>query len=334
MSILQEAVKLHDEGASFCLAVVVAKSGSAPQVPGAKGIFLPDGRIVGTIGGGCLEMECRRLGLEALATRKHLIREFQLDDDFGWDDGLICGGRVQVLLLPDPGSYADAFRVATDQTSRGAIVYDLESGHANFIQESESADPIVLKAIAHRREALEERCFVEPSLPPEKLVVFGGGHIGRELCRIGADLGFEVTVIDDRPEFVNETRMMFAHHRICQKPEVYARDFVSDQDTYLCLVTRGHRNDARVIRELIHKDRAYLGMIGSKRKREMVRKGLIEEGVCTDEEFANVLSPMGVDIGAETVEEIAISIAAEWIQVRAAKRGPILARCGQKVKQT
>lgn len=330
MKIFRDAIELHERGEPFCLAIVVAKSGSAPQVPGAKGIFLRDGRIIGTIGGGCLEMECRRLGLEALATKKTIHREFKLDDDFGWDDGLICGGRVQVLLLPDSSRLAGAFAAALERGAKGALKYSAIDGETCFIQENATKDPVVLEAIAKRREIFDNGVFIEPILPSEKLVIFGGGHIGKQLARLGVDLGFEVTVVDDRPEFVAEERLHFVHHRVCQNPESFARSLDTDDHTYLCLVTRGHRNDAKVLRELIGKDRAYLGMIGSKRKREMVRKGMIQEGVCTEEEFAKVRSPMGLDIGAETVEEIAISIAAEWVQIRAQKRGPILARCGQK----
>lgn len=330
MTTLREAIELHERGEPLCLAIVVAKSGSAPQVPGAKGIFLRDGRIIGTIGGGCLEMECRRLGLEALATGKAMLREFKLDDDFGWDDGLICGGRLQILLLPDSSRFAEAFVAASQPGARGALTYRVSDGETLFVQEKEAEDLNVLKAIARRREVYEDGIFIEPILPPERLVIFGGGHIGKQLARLGVELGFEVTVVDDRPEFVSQDRLHFVHQRICESPEAFARSLSTTEDTYLCLVTRGHRNDAKVLRELIHKDRAYLGMIGSKRKREMVRKGMIEEGICAIEEFDQVRSPMGLEIGAETVEEIAVSVAAEWVQIRAQKRGPILARCGQK----
>jgi xanthine dehydrogenase accessory factor len=330
--VLSEAIRLHDSGEAFCLAIVVAKSGSAPQVPGAKGLFLRDGRIIGTIGGGCLEMECRRLGLEALATGRHILREFKLDDDFGWDDGLICGGRVQVLLLPDSTKFVEAFRCASEANANGALEFDLLSGIAQFVNRDEAKSGATQLSIARRREVLDDDLFVEPILPPEKLVIFGGGHIGAQLARHGVQLQFNVTVVDDRPEFVSRERLPYVHNLVCENPEQFANQLHSDDDTYLCLVTRGHRNDAKVLRELIRKDRAYLGMIGSKRKREMVRKTMVDEGICTNEQFERVASPMGIDIGAETVEEIAVSIAAEWIKVRASKRGPILARCRQKAK--
>lgn len=359
MDIIKKALELHENKEEFCLAVLIAKSGSAPQIPGAKGIFLRDGRIFGTIGGGCLEMECRRLGLQALYSGKHLVREFQLDDDFGWDDGLICGGRVQVLLLPKPEMYVAAFRQAL--SSRGCLVYDLKKGGVWF----DSFEEI------ERRPLRKGDLFIEPILPPERLIIFGAGHIGKELSRLGRELGFFVTLVDDRLEFVSEERVPWVQERICESPEEFARkireevigslrfngggvierkqggDDSSDMGeersssykdlsniqpgkTYICIVTRGHRNDSKVLRSLVGLPWAYLGMIGSKRKREMIKKEMVSRGLCSEEEFEKVRSPMGLEIGAEGVMEIVVSIAAELVQVRAEHRGPILARCGQK----
>lgn len=323
-SLLREAIKLHNENVQFCLAVVVGKSGSAPQMPGAMGLFLRDGRIYGTIGGGCLEMEARRHGLEALSTGKSSLHEFKLDDDFGWDDGLICGGRVAVLLIPDSKQFVESFKIA-NQNQEGAIVFDLHSGQTKWVAKKE-ADDEVLNSLKHRRESKTDNKFILPILFQEKLIIFGGGHIGRELTKAGASLGFEVTVIDDRPEFVTEERMPWSTNRICENPEKFANQLVTDDDTYLCLVTRGHRNDAKVLKELILKPRAFLGMIGSKRKREVVKKEMVAEGICTEEQFNLVRCPMGLDIGGETVEEIAVSIVAELVQVRAKRRGPVRAR--------
>jgi len=357
MEILKKALELHEKGEKFCLAVLIAKSGSAPQVPGAKGIFLRDGRIFGTIGGGCLEMECRRLGLQALHSGKHLVREFQLNDDFGWDDGLICGGRVQVLLLPQPEKYVTAFQQAL--SSRGHLVYDLIEGVVTFDSQGEIG----------RRPSRLENAFIEPILPPERLIIFGAGHIGKELSRLGKELGFFVTLVDDREEYVSRERVPWVEERICESPEEFANRVresalkslsstgalekkqgesifnnigtvgalsherplnIQPEETYICIVTRGHRNDSKVLRSLVRLPWAYLGMIGSKRKREMIKKEMISTGVCSEEEFERVRSPMGLEIGAEGVIEIVVSIAAELVQVRAERRGPILVRCGQK----
>lgn len=327
-SLLEQACALHQKGVKFCLAVVVGRSGSAPQVPGAKSVFLRSGEVLGTIGGGCLEAECRRLGLQAMFDGRFLCREFRLDDDFGWDDGLICGGRVRVLLLPSSDELVAALRPAVDQGGTGVIEYDLSRGSVQFLTAAECADDqAALEAMRTRRETLDGERFLEPVMPPERLIIFGAGHVAREVARLGVWLGFRVTVVDDRQDLLTERALPFAHERVCVLPEAYAREMESDNDTFICVVTRGHRNDARVLKEVIHRERAYLGMIGSRRKREVIRKEMVGEGICTDDQFAAVQSPMGLDIGAESVEEIAVSIAAELVRVRAQKRGPLRARC-------
>lgn len=324
--IFARAVELFENGEQCCLAVIVAKSGSAPQVPGAKSIFLRDGRILGTIGGGCLEMEARRLALEALQKGLPLLREFKLDDDFGWDDGLICGGRVQVLLLPDASKYVDSFRSAVETNAKGALIYDLKGGGVEFAIDG----GLVEKSLTTRREIMTDDFFVEPISTPENLYIFGAGHVGQEIGRVAGTLGFDVILIDDRAEFLTEERTPWATNRICESPHMAAARMDFGSEDYVCLVTRGHRNDAKVLREIIRKPAAFIGMIGSRRKREVVKSEMLAEGICSEEEFDRVRSPMGLDIGAESVAEIAVSVAAELVRVRAEKRGPILARCAQK----
>ncbi len=303
MNVLELANEANAHGEKFCLAVIVGKSGSGPQVPGAKSLFFGDGRIVGTIGGGCLEMECRRIALEALATGKHLVREFKLDDDFGWDDGLICGGRVQVLLLP---------QFAGAEGSGDCVIYDLATGSVSL---GDHAD-----ALKRGRPIREGNLFIEPVEVRHRLFVFGAGHVGAKIAEYAERVGFSVCVIDDREELIP------AEGGVVADPESYARDLVTTEGDFTCLVTRGHRNDSKALRHLVSKPNAYLGMIGSRRKREVVRKTMLEEGICTAEQFDRIRSPMGVEIGAETVDEIALSIVAEMVNVRSELRGPV-ARC-------
>ncbi len=323
-NVLREAIALHKNEVQFCLAIVVGKSGSAPQIPGAIGLFLRDGQIKGTIGGGCLEMEARRFGLEAISSGKSSLHEFKLDDDFGWDDGLICGGRVAVLLVPSPEKYLNAFENAIENVE-GALEFDLTTGITRWFEKAD-ADEQIQSSMQTRRETRAENRFILPILLQENLYVFGGGHVGREITKLGAQLNFSVTVIDDRPEFVTKERMPWATNCICENPETYAKNLTTNEHTYLCLATRGHRNDAKVLKELIQKPRAFLGMIGSKRKREVVKREMIAEGICTEQEFDLVRCPMGLDIGSESIEEIAVSILAELVQIRSKIRGPIRAR--------
>lgn len=302
MSVLEIASESLKRGERFCLAVIVGKSGSGPQVPGAKSLFCADGRIVGTIGGGCLEMECRRIALECLATGKPALREFKLDDDFGWDDGLVCGGRVQVLLIPN------------FEGVRGAgncICYDLVTGEVSRIDSAE--------VTKRGRPVREGTLFLEPVDTANRLFVFGAGHVGKKIAEYAAKVDFCVTVIDDREELLPAGGVVAV-------PEAYAADLDVNETDFICLVTRGHRNDSKALRTLVNKPCAYLGMIGSRRKREVVKQAMVREGVCTEGQFDRIASPMGLGIGAETVDEIAISIVAEMVKVRAELRGPV-ARC-------
>jgi xanthine dehydrogenase accessory factor len=259
----------------------------------------------------------------ALESGKTIHREFQLDDDFGWDDGLICGGRVQVLLIPESSRYEEAFRSAAEGRV-GAVVFDVQTGLATW-----QTNGVAQLAIERRRPVLRDGMFAEPFLHAHRLFIFGAGHVGAAIGELAAAVGFDVTVIDDRRELLSGDSTSWAAHRVVADPQRFAVDLETQPDDFVCLVTRGHRNDSKVLRELINKPLAYLGMIGSKRKRIVVQKQLAAEGICAAEEFERVYCPMGIDIGAETVEEIAFSIVAELIQVRAERRGPSLARCSQ-----
>lgn len=303
MNVLEFAAEAHAKGQKFCLAVIVGKSGSGPQVPGAKSLFFADGRIVGTIGGGCLEMECRRIALRSLTTGKHIVREFKLDDDFGWDDGLICGGRVQVLLLP---------QFAGAEGHGNCVIYDLVTGTVSLRDHVE--------ALTRGRPIREGSTFIEPVDVRHRLYVFGAGHVGSKIAEYACKVGFNTTIIDDREEVLPDDGGVLAD------PECYAGELQTSEGDFICLVTRGHRNDSKALRHLASKPSAYLGMIGSRRKREVVKKTMLEEGICTAEQFERISSPMGVDIGAETVDEIALSIVAELVRVRSELRGPV-ARC-------
>lgn len=326
---LNTIVSAHQHNETFALVILIAKNGSAPQVPGAKGLFFRDGRIEGTIGGGCLEMEARRLALQCLQSQKTITQEFKMDSDFGWDDGLICGGRVQLLIIPESSKYIDACRAALHEDAYGVIEFNLRTGVASFI-ENFSNDTEASMSLNKRRPFLTPTCYIEPIYPPEKLFVFGAGHVGKMIAKYAKEVGFKVTLIDDRKDLLYEESIDKNIQRILELPETAATKINTDDHSFVCVVTRGHRNDSKVLKHLIKKPCAYIGMIGSRRKRTVIRKEMLSEGICTPEEFDRVDSPMGIDIGAESVEEIAISIIAKLIAKRSERRGPLLARCQTK----
>lgn len=159
------------------------------------------------------------------------------------------------------------------------------------------------------------RLFLDPIFSTAKLVILGGGHIAVPLAHMGKLLNYEVTVVDDRPSFANSGRFPEADHVLCQDFESAIRNLDCDNSTYIVIVTRGHRHDQTCLEGVLKKPRAaYIGMIGSRRKVETLLGNLREEGY-SEEDIGRVYTPIGMDIGAQTPEEIAVSILAEIIMV-------------------
>jgi xanthine dehydrogenase accessory factor len=158
--------------------------------------------------------------------------------------------------------------------------------------------------------------LVEPVIPNPSLLIAGGGHVGQALARMAVPLGFDVTVVDDRPEFTHAALFPDGVSTRCGDIAKEVASFPVTSDVFIVLVTRGHKQDAEALEVCIHKPGAYIGMIGSKRKVAMIRKSFIESGLATESELDCVFAPIGLDIGAITVPEIATSIAAELVAVR------------------
>jgi len=340
--IYQQLAGLLERKERLAFAVLVETKGSTPQKCGAKAIFLPDGRILGTLGGGCLEAETRQKALRAIETGESFSFRAVLDDDFGWDDGLICGGSVQTFVQPDPGqskvwqallaepSKRQRRVLATittgDHVGKRALFTDKElivadDLPADLLSELSSQCVKILaepepEPLSLTLQPSSLSVYFEPILPHPVLVVCGGGHIGCAVGKIAAWSGFDVVAVDDRASFANKDRFPDAKQIIVDDPAKVMKDFPVDADTYICIVTRGHKHDAVILKEVIHKPAAYIGMIGSKRKVRTVMDGFINEGIATAEDFRRIRTPMGVAIHSLTVEEIAVSVLAELIAVR------------------
>ncbi len=343
-TLYRDIARLLDEGTPFALGTVVHTAGSTPQKTGARAVFLPGGEILGTLGGGCMEAEARRRGLQLTRGGDPELMELHLDDDFGWDDGLICGGTASIFLQPRPdAAQAEVFRAAVrlhDERGRGVFCLvaagpEGSAGRACLVREGAAAvgdlgDPhAAVEALA--RASLEEgreeprrvllkdpdaTVYLEPLLPKPVCFIAGAGHIGAALCHYAARVGFDVAIVDDRPSLCNPERLPDAEHVIAGDIVGTVRDWPKTPDTYFVIVTRGHRHDAVVLREVVHADVAYLGMIGSKRKILTIYEEFIAEGLATREELSRIHAPIGLDIGALTVDEIALCIAAELVMVR------------------
>jgi xanthine dehydrogenase accessory factor len=331
-----KAVELAEAGEPFVLASVIVAQGSTPQKAGANAVFEPAGGIAGTLGGGCLEAESRRRALGALDAGVAEVFDLKLDDVKGWDDGLICGGSVRVLVNPLAVENAAVYRealAAKERQERGVLTTvvrhpELPMGRAVWTPEAVLGEEALLAADVEeiRKRMLAEQpgqwesngaeLYLEPVLGPPRLVVAGGGHIGQAVCHLGSRLGFEVTVIDDRPTFASAERHPEAKRAICGDIAEELAALEIGPQTYVLIVTRGHRHDGSVLAACVKSGAAYIGMIGSRRKGALIRRTLLDEGHATREEIERVVSPIGVDIGAQSVEEIAVSIVAELVAVR------------------
>ncbi len=332
------------------LATIVETKGSTPQVPGASALFSSEGLLEGTLGGGLLEADAQRKALRTLKKKSSLLSEFSLKDDISSGDGAICGGKVKILIDAYPEEHRDTFldlsqslikrkpgvlaifinRISEEEVSltrywierKEKFAAEPEEHLSLFKKEIKRAfsesKPFFLKVKkAIFPEKVKERfLFLEPVFPLPQLVIAGAGHIGQVVTHLGSLLNFEVTVIDDRPEFANKEKLPDADHIIVDEIGKAIQNFPISADTYLVIVTRGHKQDGEALRQCISSEASYIGMIGSTRKIKLMRKKFLEEGWATPCQYDRVCAPVGIDIQSKTVEEIAISIAAQLVLVR------------------
>jgi xanthine dehydrogenase accessory factor len=292
------------EGQPFALGIISGIKGSSPQKKGAKALFFADGRIIGTLGGGCLEAEVQDRARRALLAQKPATFDLVLDHDFGWDDGLICGGKVSGLILPDAAE-------AREVWARLASVNEP-------IHWGVRPDFTIAVVTPDVRRGQTSWLFEETVHPPCPLWIAGSGHIAQAVAPLAHQLDFQVIVFDDRPSLanhnyfpVNTTFRVDAWEKLLAEP-------LPQRPTFGLIVTRGHQHDALVLREWINRPFAFLGMIGSSRKKRLIFNRFVEERIATAEQLNRVACPVGVSIEAVSVHEIAVSIMAQYVHERAA----------------
>jgi xanthine dehydrogenase accessory factor len=338
-NILHDLDQVVRGGKTVAYTALVETKGSTPQKPGATMLVFPDGSQAGTLGGGCVEADVKRRALRLLDEGRAEILSFTLDGDYGWDDGLICGGRMQMLVDPlRPGedlSYFDtlASMVGTGKGVTEAIVFDAAKAGG------EPADRYLLDdagTILARRAhgpvppALSENLRPLSSRPAPyvvhgisylthldrcRLLIVGGGHVGQKVAELAADADFDIWVVDDREQYCNSERFPAAKRLIVGDFSTSLSGLEIDADTFCLIVTRGHNHDEEALYHLAETPARYVGMIGSRRKIKLIFEDLLREGI-SREALARVHAPLGIDIGSQTVPEIAISIVAELIAVR------------------
>ncbi len=304
-SIFHSLAAAARHGEPVALGIITGAKGSSPQKVGAKALFYPDRKIKGTLGGGCLEAEAQRLALNSLKTGKPETFELVLDHDFGWDDGLICGGKVLGVVLPNAQQLGEKFwsELATRDAAK---TWGVKSDFSIQLSTFSGAPPDWL--------------YAETLTPPCAFWIAGSGHIAQAVAPLALQLDFAVAVFDDRPELANHDffpKAVALHTgnwgEILSVPMPVA-------PTLGLIVTRGHNHDALVLESWIHRPFGFLGMIGSGRKWRMISEKFLNTNLATAAELARVACPVGIKIESQSVAEIAVSIAAQLIHQRAEHR--------------
>lgn len=337
------------DASALALATVIRTEGSTPQKAGSSALFGKKGLFAGTIGGGVLEGRVQTIAIGLIDTRKSIQKVFRLDTNVSDGEDALCGGRITILVDPEIARHRhvfDSLRRSSESGIPGVLITLVTADGDNEIgikrywstendrsQIPEELKPLVEPEISsliygndsydfrevkmpEGREKPSQFLFLEPVIPSPRLIIAGAGHIGKALSQIGRMLDFEVTVIDDRPEFANPDNIPLANHIINSDIGSTLEKMEKRYDTYIVIVTRGHRDDGNALKACIGSDAAYIGMIGSKTKVAMMHSDFIEKGWATEEQWGRIFAPVGLDIRSKTVEEIAVSIAAQLIQIK------------------
>ncbi len=342
----REIVTLIDAGRSFALATILRADGSTPQKAGVKAIIDADGAIRGTLGGGFIEAETRRRAGDACRSRRPVVFDFQLDEAYARDAILICGGAMRILIDPTAAGHRTCYAktvAALEQRSRSVLLTRVRTetqpkGQAVEVtvrwfpqdglpSDADVSDAEVIRScldchtprllVENSRDPLQRtEVFVEPVIPEPQLLIVGGGHVGQALAVQAVELGFDVIVIDDRPEFTAADLFPQGVTTRCGNVSEELAGSPLAEDSYVVIVNRGHLHDTAALGACIHSRAAYVGMIGSRRKVSLIRENFLQSGLATKEEFDRVFAPIGLDIGAVSVPEIATSIAAQLVAVR------------------
>ncbi|MDH7513210.1 MAG: XdhC family protein [Clostridiales bacterium] len=353
-NIYQDLIPRMKQDQPLALATIIETRGSTPQVAGASAVFSEEGLVLGTLGGGIMEADAQKRASSALQKKKSLFYKFMLQGDGSSEEEASCGGSVAVLIDAFPSRSLQAFvdlkeslrlrragilatrvdvspggeaairRLWLDPTANQKDRPELEPfpGAPGLEEILREGNPRVARRTAKKgKENQLNLLFLQPVYPLARLVIAGAGHVGQALTHLGKFLDFEVTVIDDRPEFASRERIPEADALIVGDIGKAVRDFPVSADTYIVIVTRGHRHDAEALNACVRSPAAYIGMIGSVRKVALMREKFLGEGWATAAEFDRVRAPVGLRIGSKTVEEIALSIAAELVLVRSRARG-------------
>ena len=328
--------RLLEQGSEAVLAVILDHAGSTPRGSGSMMVVRPDGTMAGSVGGGPLEARVLSRAKDLFQERASCLLRFDLGAREAADAGMVCGGEAVVLLdhLPADPDCAGVFRALAQSLNAGrpttlATAFSMNGERLAAVSrkalDPDDGDPVLAAPLTLARRTGRPASLAAPGsltvvIPLAALktaILFGAGHVALHSAHLAAQVGFRTVVVDDRPEFANAGRFPLADEvRVIPSFRDCLDGMAIGPDTFILILTRGHLHDKTVLAQALDTQAGYLGMIGSRRKRDATYRALEAEGR-DPSELERVHCPIGLSIDAETPEEIAVSIVAEMIQVRA-----------------
>jgi xanthine dehydrogenase accessory factor len=366
LDLAEELYRWAEEGRTFAVATVVAVGGSAPRGLGAALAVDGEGTVIGSVSGGCVEGAVYDLCVQALeggGAGEVLVERFGYSDEDAFAVGLTCGGTIEVMVTPvhagatvhtaalsaavhgEPAALARVARGPAELLGRALLVrpdgsYEGGLGGPGELDRTAAAEARALLE-AGRTGTVElsedgSHCpggltlLVESNVRPPRMIVFGAIDFASALVRVGKFLGYHVTVCDARPVFATRARFPDADDIVVDWPHRYLRRTATDARTVLCVLTHDAKFDVPLLAEALRVPVAYVGAMGSRRTHADRERRLREAGL-DDRELARLRSPIGLDLGARTPEETALSIAAEIVAVRQGGTGVPLTASGTPI---
>ena len=325
------------DGNDIVMATIIASSGSTPRGVGARMLVGKSGLLCGTIGGGAVEYRAQHLAEQYLTDQNSAVQRFDLSKEDVAALGMVCGGAVTVYFHYIPAGDSLTIEMCqrateilhtnkclwlvTDLTEEKTGKIGIYSDETGFINIDNPPQPQFVKSAKNQEQQTDNghTYFIEQIAQGGRVLIFGGGHVARQLVPVLSTVGFSCVVMDDRPEFSTWEHFGRADEVLTVDFEQITRYITVTSEDYVVVMTRGHRFDTTIQAQILHTPAHYIGVIGSATKRHSVNTQLREMGH-SDESIARIKTPIGLSIKAETPEEIAISIAGELILTRAQRQ--------------
>jgi xanthine dehydrogenase accessory factor len=320
--ILPELERWRARGDRVAMARVVATRRSAPRPIGSKLIVSETGELAGSVSGGCVESEVVEAAREVLAGGRPRLLTYGISDDLALSVGLPCGGEIDVWVDEPEPALLERLREVVRDDRHAVVLTDLDDGSQRLLLEGEDERGDDLIRAGHSRvvELDGRRTFADVFGPPPRVLVYGAIDTADALCAAAKAIGWRAIVADARARFATRERLPHADEIVVAWPEETLAQVGPDHATAIVVLTHDDKFDLPMLTAALASDAFYVGAIGSRRNQERRRERLLEEGV-DEEALGRLRGPAGLDIGAHTPAETAVSILAEMMAVRAGRDG-------------